>query len=349
MLVGLLARMAPAHGAVPARDYDGYFQRRHGWTGADGAYSVPLGNGRVLWLFSDTFVGDVVHGHRAPDTVMVHNSMAIQAGKRFTFFTRHPLEPPDGRGWLWMYAATPGPSPGTVDLFCGQFQATSAGGAFGFRAIGLWLGRLRVQGKRIRLLSMRRVKFFRAGPASLSFGSAVMTDGPWTYVYGVIDTGLDKRAVVARVPRYHLADPGCWRFYDGSGWSLRMSRAAPIADGVSMEFSVNRTRVGDYLMVAQRGGASADVQVRRARHPWGPWSTPVTVWHAPECHGSQLTYNAKAHPELSDKRGLLISYNVNSTKPEQVMEHAGIYRPRFIRLPGVEYLPARVEPWQPQE
>ena len=59
--------------------YDALFQRTNGWTGADGDFTVALTNGLTLWLFSDTFIGEVRNGHRI-NTTMVHNSAAWQHG-----------------------------------------------------------------------------------------------------------------------------------------------------------------------------------------------------------------------------------------------------------------------------
>src|SRR5437867_508601 len=36
-----------------------FFRRSSGWTAGDGALSVPLTDGRVLWLFGDSHVDDV--------------------------------------------------------------------------------------------------------------------------------------------------------------------------------------------------------------------------------------------------------------------------------------------------
>ena len=35
------------------------FEHTQGWLGADGAYSIPMPDGRVLWLFSDTITGRI--------------------------------------------------------------------------------------------------------------------------------------------------------------------------------------------------------------------------------------------------------------------------------------------------
>src|SRR5205807_8787509 len=36
-----------------------FFRRSSGWTAGDGALSVPLSDGRVLWLFGDSHVDDL--------------------------------------------------------------------------------------------------------------------------------------------------------------------------------------------------------------------------------------------------------------------------------------------------
>src|SRR5580698_7933443 len=44
-------------GSVP--QYDQIFQQTNGWAGADGDFAVTLTNDLTLWLFSDTFIGEV--------------------------------------------------------------------------------------------------------------------------------------------------------------------------------------------------------------------------------------------------------------------------------------------------
>ena len=51
------------------------------WTGADGALSVLLPDGRVVWDFSDTFLGLVrSDGSRPPGQPFINNSMIVQDG-----------------------------------------------------------------------------------------------------------------------------------------------------------------------------------------------------------------------------------------------------------------------------
>jgi hypothetical protein len=51
------------------------------WLGGDGASSVDLGAGRILWLFGDSLVDTAGTGLRSR-ACLVRNSVAVQTGKR---------------------------------------------------------------------------------------------------------------------------------------------------------------------------------------------------------------------------------------------------------------------------
>jgi len=73
-----VARVADASVPTISRDpaWDAVFERREGWTGADCAGSVALGDGRILWLFGDSWIGSIRDGKRLPGARMVNNSIA---------------------------------------------------------------------------------------------------------------------------------------------------------------------------------------------------------------------------------------------------------------------------------
>src|ERR1700722_10661772 len=58
------------------------FDRHDRWTGADCAGTVNLHDGRMLWLFGDTWIGSIRGGRRLPGATMVNNSIAV-----------HPIDP----------------------------------------------------------------------------------------------------------------------------------------------------------------------------------------------------------------------------------------------------------------
>src|SRR6266498_4512578 len=44
--------------AYKDKEFTEFFRRTSGWTSGDGALSVPLSDGRVLWLFGDSHIDD---------------------------------------------------------------------------------------------------------------------------------------------------------------------------------------------------------------------------------------------------------------------------------------------------
>lgn len=90
----LAAAAAPAVSVTELPQFDALFRRTSGWTGADVASTVPLAPGVTLWLFGDTWVGEIVDGKHVR-AAMVSNSLAIQRGNqppgaRVEFFYTRP-------------------------------------------------------------------------------------------------------------------------------------------------------------------------------------------------------------------------------------------------------------------
>lgn len=339
----ILKLQSPPQTTSPAQDYSSKFDRREGWTGADGTYSVPLPNGDTLWLFSDTFWGGVTDdGKRAPGTRFINNSLALQEPSGQISFhhggtkadPKSVFTPPDGKGWFWLHDAVAQES-GKTTVMLGQFDKVGDD-ALGFENVGAWLADLEMTAAGPKVGNYQKLPNFGEG---VFYGASIMQEGDKLYLYGVKDKGGVKDSLLARVQKTTLSDPKTWEFFDGEDWNSNSSEARPIATDVSYEYSVHRASNGDYIMTSQGGAFSPRVEIRRASSPQGPWSEPVTVWTVPEQNTTDISYNAKAHPELSDDRGLLISYNMNSLSWERNLEHADIYRPRFIRVKNPSLLP----------
>src|ERR1700685_3811109 len=85
LLIALFAEAAVAHAQAPdaqskraeaAPHCIPSFPFQDGWWGADAAFSIPLPDGRSVWIFGDTLYGDhrVVTGN---DPRMVRNTIGI--------------------------------------------------------------------------------------------------------------------------------------------------------------------------------------------------------------------------------------------------------------------------------
>lgn len=278
----------------PAPEMDALFQQTNGWIGGDGAYSVALTPERTLWLFSDTWVGEVRDGHRTNATI-VNNTLALQDGRgaeaKLRFIVRRDAEgkpvafltPEDKRGWFWLQAGA------CIDqqlyLFLAQIEKTDASGVFGFRQIGESLGIVtnplapplewRIEQRKLPCAE------FTAGRRR-TFGAATLVDGGYLYVYGTDDDirsgELERYLTAARVPTNRVADFSAWRYYAGGQWSADYREASQLASSMATECSVSfLPKLGDYVLVYTDQGLSPKIQVRTSRTPWGEWSEPMTI------------------------------------------------------------------------
>ena len=88
------------------------------WLGSDGAFSLPLSRGRVLWLFGDTYVMPKTGGARREDADIINNAIGIQHGPLlarkdpFSFHCRWKGARPSAfftscakKGFLWPLSA----------------------------------------------------------------------------------------------------------------------------------------------------------------------------------------------------------------------------------------------------
>ena len=352
--LGEIVPVAQASGAEwraeEAPQYDRLFQQKNGWIGADGDFTVSLKNGLTLWLFSDTFIGEVRDGRRIHAT-MINNSAAWQHGidpthSRVEFFYGKSTDgkptslvtPPDKKGWFWLFDGVM--ARGRLCLFLLQFERTDDQSGFGFRQIGTWLGEVStpLAPPTQWHITYRRIPFAQSGPnGSRLFGSATLSQNGFVYVYGTDERkGSGRRMILARAPEGKLGDFSTWRFRTGSAWSPKVEEAEHLCGGIATEYSVSWLRtLRRYVLICTANGLSEKIIARTAPEPWGPWSPAKVVYLCPESKlGKQVfCYSAKAHPMLATAPDeLILTYAANSFNFTQVANDARLYWPRFVRV-----------------
>lgn len=355
----------------PALEWNALLKRSTGWFGGDGIFTIPLSGAehrqarnkeKVLFIFSDTMVGDIKDSARITESDMIHNSAAILTGNR-----------PDSTQikFYWDKSKSSGkPRP----LFVPQTPKTKKGDYF-------WLGdgfvnhalnnNLYIFGYRIHNVDTAAFGFKEVGNVLIkvpagdtppykrqqqydtpfyvdrngdtgSFGAGIYVNTKWAaaphpdgyvYVYGVV--GKYKQLLVARVKAANFDDYDKWTYWDGKTWNKDMAKAAKIADWVSNELSVSALPDGRYALVFQIGTITKDVGLRVGKTPYGPFGPAIKIWDCSKdlTKKTYMVYNAKAHPSLSGPDELLISYNINSTRFfTDIKADPNLYRPRFIKL-----------------
>jgi hypothetical protein len=334
--------------------YDQLFQRTNDWIGADGDFTVTLTNGLTLWLFSDTFIGDVREGHRAHAT-MINNSAAWQHGidpanSTIEFFHKKTkqgkpaplITPADHRGWFWLYHALM--ADGRLYLFLPQFEHTAKHTAFGFRQTGLWLG---VVSNPLAPpdqwhVVQHPIPFAQlTGDDQRSFGSAVLAVDGYIYIYGFRERPHRGRTMIlARAPAGRLADFSTWQFRTSQGWSAASDGTtdlcSDLCSGLATEYSVSfLPAIKQYVAIYTDKGFSDKIMARTAPNPWGPWGAPAAIFSCPETGWDQrnFCYAAKAHPMLaSSPDEVILTYAANAGDLAHVLDDARLYWPRFVRV-----------------
>ena len=338
--------------ARPLPQYDALFQRKEGWTGADGAYSVPLGKDATLWLFGDTWIGRITQeGHAG--SAMINNSLAVQKGLRpegasvdFLYRTTsegRPMSmftPADGNGVLWLMSGLS--TENGLFLFAAQVEMRGQG-VFGFAQRGVWLVHVKEPaGSPLEWkVSQARSPWWRpAKGGNMAFGSAMLRDGRFVYVYGYREDwsrGMGGRGMVtARVEADQIGRFDQWRFLAGQEWVEDPNRATEGFAGLASEYSVSYLPgLKNYVAVYTENGLSNRILARFSFTPYGPWSRPVLLYECPETgwDKSYFCYAGKAHPELAlSGDELIVTYVTNSLDFTKAVKDARIYWPRFVRV-----------------
>jgi hypothetical protein len=205
----------------------------------------------------------------------------------------------------------------------------------------------------------------------INWGSALWLDGAYPnqtlYIYGMLMTGTQKRPYLAKTTalssQLTAADTLNWAYWTGSSWSANPLGAAPVignsgdpnnaADSISDEFSVKKLTTNSgtsYVLVGMDTsvpfGTWKDITLYTACQPQGPFSAKTVVYSVPEegsttvpgmqpgqsLAGVMLAYNPHLHPQFNDKGKLLISYDLNASKSQDLL-FADTYRPRFVSVP----------------
>ncbi|MGH7941468.1 MAG: DUF4185 domain-containing protein [Limisphaerales bacterium] len=346
----VLAAVTAAAGDIsfrvsPQPEWNRMFQKTNGWLGADGDYSVPLGPDKTLWLFGDTFIGQV-RGNQRTRAVMIHSSIAIQPfGKPPEFYYRMDknhrprsfIKSPGQRTYFWLsdgVRAKPG-----LYFFMQQIKWLNDS-TWGFQCIGTWLAFVRNPDAAPGLwkITTRKLPFTRLpGGQDVVLGCETLVTPHYLYIYGYsnrTNSTAEKNLILARAPKNDPDDLNSWRFYSNGSWTPNFDKATAIFSGAGAEGSVSWQPFLKKFVFVYSDGIWGTIVMRTAGAPEGPWSAPIKLYQCPDMKISThvFCYAAKGHPELSADDELLISYAANSDDLSEVMNDARLYWPRFIRV-----------------
>jgi hypothetical protein len=345
-----------------APEWNALFFRRSGWLGADGIFAIPLDgkenqhadkNSENLLIFSDTVIGEISDSTLQPGASIINNTVAYLRGAEprkenidFQWRTTDPQKPaalfkPQTAtarpgDYYWLGDGFLNTHNQNIYIFAHRMHIMDTTEAWSFMEVATDLIAL-PEGSRPPFNNQRQIQTplhvqennFGAGIFVNTKSSGVKNPDGYIYVYG-----NRKGLIVARVRPEHFEHFEKWRFWNGKEWNADMAQVKTVADSVSNELSLTVLPDGRYALIFTLGGMSPTVGLRLGQTPYGPFGPVIKVYEGREMQRkNHIIYNAKAHPTLSARGELLISYNVNAFDFwNELKASPNLYRPRFIRL-----------------
>ncbi len=316
------------------------FRKDKFWRGADGAASIDLENGKVLWLFSDTFIDPKGTGKRS-NSKMINNSIAIQEGydlekSNMTFYYKGSQKKPKsffelpGKTWFWTGHGTYVRNKLIIFLF--EEQSTKKD--IGFEAIGWYVVIIDNPFDNPSNWKMEYIK----GPETFGVivgSSAVLKDSSHIYAYGVKEPATHEvyllRFEINKLINRNINEIEWWV---NGNWVSRLDNE-PIPSSLFIgqtEFSVHYQQdIDKYIQIQTYGIGHANLGLRIADQPEGPWSEPLIFYHPLINDEKDFVYSANAHPELTAD-GILITYNINNGDFGKLIDNENIYFPKCVRI-----------------
>jgi len=328
--------------AEPWPEADALFRTDPEWLGSDDAYSIDLGNGRVLWLFGDTFISTSKRNVRRR-SAMIRNSVGLQSGydpssAAMVFYWRTQdgepgsFFPEDGETWFW-----PGHGialEGKLLVFLMATRASSEGLGFehaGWRAVSVAHPERPPSEWHLEWLETPE------NPFGLVVSGSVIQMGEHVWAFSVREPDHTIHLVrwpVAQVMDDDLSQPQWWAG-EAQGWVMQQD----LLDAPQARFSEGHTEftvhyepsLDQFLEIQTVGFGQADLGFRLADAPTGTW-TPIERFYRPEEYevSNVLIYAAKAHPHLTGA-DLVLTYATNTHPFARLVRRDDLYYPRFLR------------------
>lgn len=324
-----------------------------GLLGGDYPRSIPLSDGRVLWLLQDAFVG-------APETPALtaagfaHNVALVQTGLCFTVkwgggdaaAPRSYLggaQETDLIHWFWPMDGEVG-ADGNVHVFVAEFwNPNGTGAAPGAQPTAVW--RAVIRQSDLTVLSFTQAPDRSALPL---YGFSVVSDDEWSYLYGNcyrqfttqgylgwFDTSCNTSVTVARVPHGRFDQvPTYW---NGAGWGTNRAAAVVVhRDGVlANPLQVERWTKDRYVAVALLDDwFGRSVQLYEAHSPAGPFERYGSVPLSTQCGDNCTVYFATFTPWRTAAGAFQLSISNFTWDRDIAFQQPRLYRPTLVSVPA---------------
>jgi hypothetical protein len=326
-----------------------------GWQGADAAYSIPLKDGRDVWIFGDTLYGTdrAVNGH---DPRQVHNSLGIstcdaEGNWNLRYIVKHDkagnaqsyFSSTDPKHWYWAMDGFTAQGDLWVTLLCIRHPATVNPWAMDFETCGSDLAQITHLDRDPQDWDVTIHRLVPDGVKAYPSATTVIR-GDYVYLFALYETGT-RPLLVTRIPLSALDNPAGHLEYlttDGT-WQpgFDPSHAKEVMENGSTELSIRyHPELKQWLAVMlEPNGFSDKVLLRSAPDLTGPWTQGQVIYHIPEMlpgptrDKNTFCYAGKEHPELENSGQLLFTYVCNTMDVPSLVTNRKIYYPQVVLMP----------------
>lgn len=347
------------HITTPATEFDSLFApHSSGYLGADAALSIPLSDGRILWVFGDTLIGSLEQGKRKV-SAMPRNTIAIQYPGHISpeniewFLTNKKGDPADffslpseiQNQWFW---------PGTGicidgELFLFGYGVTYAKGecdALSFRVLSSWLMHIRNIAGHPYDWQIEPIPLPRPLDNAW-FCSSCLLEPPFLYLLGImlvpsLPSFKITSSVLARIPIEELLKKSSSFIFeywcnDGNSqfWSNDVKQLATLYQPGGTECSLFYDAPRKRYLATTYNSRSAEFFITTAPSLTGPWRAPVLIFREENVKpvSAHLFYTLRMHPHLrTHEDEMILTYVVNTRSASDVLKRSDIYYPRFLRI-----------------
>lgn len=327
------------------------------WVGGDAAYSIPLSSKRTLWLFGDSFIGQIKNNKRANCT-MVHNAVAIEdtsqsngSPGKFTYFSgKKAVNPkPENTGFFhcldkgdYYWPADGFLSNGKLNIFMHVVRTDyklPAPFQFELRTDHL----VTVDNPQDAPDKWRyQIKALNTSAKRTLYGVACRADNKHMYFFcsnGAVALDLFKHpAVVARLP-IAKAEPFSLNKLEwwSQKWEPTYELPETLFDDGASEMTVTKVPGLPGYFAFYIPPDKKAIVMRHAAEMQGPWSERTVVYQFPAGSPDLLYYSAKAHPQyLTDatknKGEIILTYCTNSSNFAKLTSNAKLYVPQALKI-----------------
>jgi Domain of unknown function (DUF4185) len=332
------------------------FSSQQPWQGADAAYSIPLKDGRVAWIFGDTLYGDqrLVTGE---EPRMVHNTIGISTCKDGKWKIDYSIKK-DAKGnpdsffkprandgtYYWALDGVQHNDELFITLVCVRNVKNSNAFALGFEICGTDLAHVTGLDGDPQNWKVAYSALVPDGMHANPSASALIEDDN-LYIYTLYELG-SRPQILTRIPLQGLGDPKKNLQYIGSDdkWhdGMEPAKAKVIMKTGASEMSVRyHPELKKWIAVMVDPQIFSDkVILRTSPTLIGPWTDGEVIYRIPILQKSDPKYDAdtfcyagKEHPEFEQPGELLFTYVCNTMKPRKLLTEPEVYFPQVVRMP----------------